>query len=170
MLVKRLYTDGRVTGLAIGHSGIRAEQNFSSKFVEEAALSGAARIDGDVLTITCQDHGGADIDLRYTILRGPGYYCCHDGSPIPISALAQREAASGIARLAAKEAAAYLAANGFDGKQSPDAQNPSGYRVVRGYECVLDAKQHTRYRLPDGVQPALALSFDHVRAVRAQEK
>lgn len=175
MLFKRLYDPAALDGpgprpnaLALGHTGTHAAQNFSADFVAEAVAGGYAALDGDTLRLTVQTGAGEDT-LRYAIKRRPGYYSCHDGQPIPISDLAQREALSGIARLAAAEARAWLAAHGHAGKASPDPQQPAGYAVTHSYECELDAAQHARYRLPAGTPPALALSFDSIRAARAQE-
>lgn len=173
MLLKRLYdTAGpapRVTGLALGHTGVRAEQNFSADFVAEAIAGGYASIDGDRLLITVRTDDDHDDVLDYAIRRTPGYYCCHDGQRIPISDLAQREALTGVARLAAAEARAWLASHGHAGKTSPDPRHPAGYEVVNAYECALAPEQHARYRIPPGTPPALALSFDSIRARRAAQ-
>lgn len=161
MLFKRLYDQAsvdagnpRVTGLLVQHTGGHAEQNFSTKFVLEGMAAGLVKIDGDKLVVLCEPEA-----LIYAIKRRPGYYCCHDGKPIPISELAQREAlTTGVAKLAAMEARAYLKAAGFEGKPSPDSSNPSGYQVVNQYECVLDAKQHAKYKAVPGA-PAMLMNL-----------
>lgn len=169
MLLKRIHHNGRVTGLALGHTGIRAEQNFSADFVAEAVAGGYASIDSTSLLLTV-NVGDEDDTLRYSIRRSPGYYSCHDGKRIPISELAQREAMTGVARLAAAEARAWLISHGDAGKTSPDARHTAGYEVLNVYECVLDAEQHARYRLPSDTPSALALSFDSIRARRAAQE
>jgi len=158
MLLKRLYKDnGTVSGVELRHTGIHPEQNFSDRLVEGACAEGWMTVaDG---AITMQTDVGP---LRYTVKRTPGYYCCHDGKRIPISDAAQRERLrTGIGRLAAAEARAYLATHGFAGKKSPDPAHPAGYQVLDYYECVLDAKQHAKYKASPG---ALAPS------IRAAEK
>lgn len=161
MLLKRKY-DQRdpanpvVTGVELRHTGTHAEQNFSERLVTQAMAEGWMEIAGDTLIL----HTDAG-PLRYAIKRAPGYYCCHDGQPIAISELAQRERLrTGIGRLAAAEARAALAARGFAGKASPDAAHPAGYLVLEHYECVLDAAQHAKFK---AVLGALAPSMRAVK-------
>lgn len=144
MLLKRLYDeDGQPTGVAVKHTGRAAAQNFSTTLVAQAMAEGWMSIDGNVLTLHATNG-----DLRYTIRRTPGYYCCHNGAPMPISA-----AAYGDGALAAIEARAYLKANGFSG--SPDPSNPAGYERINQYECVLDEGQHAKLRaVPGALAPS----------------
>lgn len=151
MLLKRKY-DMRdpaspvVTGVELGHTGIKAEQNFSVRLVSQALAEGWMELAGDTILLHT-DVG----PLRYTVKRAPGYYCCHDGKRIPISEMAQHERLrSGVGRLAAQEARAYLALHGYAGKPSPDAANPAGYVSLEHYECVLEAAQHAKYRARPG--------------------
>lgn len=149
MLLKRQYDPAtldaaapRVTHVQVKHTGANAAQNLSTGLVADAVAAGWMRIDGATLTMVAEPE-----DLVYRIERGPGYYCCHDGKPIPISDLAREERLrSGIGRLSAAEALAYLAAHGFAGKASPDAANPAGYQVIDHYECVLAAEQHAKFK------------------------
>ncbi len=157
MLLKRLYdrtdADNPVcNGVELRHTGTHAAQNFSERLATQAMAEGWMAIGGGTITLKT-DVG----PLLYTIKREPGYYCCHDGQPIPISEMAKRERLrSGIGRLAAAEAKAYLAARGFAGKPSPDARNPSGYEVIDHYECVLEAAQHERYKArPGALAPSM---------------
>lgn len=157
MLLKRQYDLGdpgnpRVTGVELRHTGIHAEQNFSARLVFQAIAEGWMTLAGDLLLLKT-----ATATLRYAIKRSPGYYCCHDGSRIPISDVAQQERLrTGIGRLAAAEARAHLAAHGFAGKKSPDPANPAGYQVIEHYECVLDAAQHAKYKaVPGALAPGM---------------
>lgn len=157
MLLKRQYDLGepgnpRVTGVELRHTGMHAEQNFSARLVFQAIAEGWMTLAGDLLLLKT-----ATATLRYAIKRSPGYYCCHDGSRIPISDVAQQERLrTGIGRLAAAEARAYLAERGFAGKASPDAGNPAGYQVLEHYECVLDAAQHAKYKaVPGALAPSM---------------
>lgn len=152
MLLKRLYAADPetaqpvVTGVQLRHTGTHAEQNFSERLVSQAVAEGWMVLGEGTITV----HTDA-APLRYTVRRAPGYWCCHDGKPIAISELAQRERLrTGVGRLAAAEARAYLAAHGFAGKPSPDAANPAGYQVLEHFECVLDAGQHAKYQAAPG--------------------
>lgn len=151
MLLKRKYdlrdpANPVVTGVELRHTGIHAEQNFSVRLVSQALAEGWMEVSGD--TILLHTDAGP---LRYSVKRAPGYYCCHDGKRIPISEMAQHERLrSGIGRLAAAEARAYLATQGFAGKASPDPANPAGYLVLEHYECVLEAAQHAKYKAKPG--------------------
>ena len=145
MLLKREHEpsdDGepRFVGVEVRHTGIDAAQNFSTTLVAQAMAEGWMSIDGNVLTLHA-----ANGDLRYTVKRTPGYYCCHNGAPMPISA-----AAYGDGALAAVEARQYLKANGFEGVASPDPNNPAGYERINWYECELDAAQHEALRARPG--------------------
>lgn len=151
MLLKRKYdlrdpANPVVTGVELRHTGIHAEQNFSVRLVSQALAEGWMELQGDTILLHT-DVG----PLRYSVKRAPGYYCCHDGKRIPISEMAQHERLrSGVGRLAAAEARAYLATQGFAGKASPDPANPAGYLVLEHYECVLEAGQHAKYKAKPG--------------------
>jgi hypothetical protein len=151
MLLKRKYdlrdpANPVVTGVELRHTGIHAEQNFSTRLVSQALAEGWMEVAGDTILLHT-DVG----PLRYSVKRAPGYYCCHDGKRIPISEMAQHERLrSGIGRLAAAEARAYLATQGFAGKASPDPAHPAGYLVLEHYECVLDAAQHAKHKAKPG--------------------
>jgi hypothetical protein len=149
MLLKRYYDDDeRVIRLEIKHTGSRPEQNFSTSLVAQWLADGLAAIDGNVLTLRTEPAA-----LRYTITRGPGYYCCHTGKRIELT-----PEAYGDLSLAAIEARKYLQGAKLLGKPSPDKGNPSGYRRSHAYECVLDAAQHARFKAVSG---ALAPSMTH---------
>jgi hypothetical protein len=151
MLLKRKYdlrdpAQPVVTGVELRHTGIKPEQNFSVRLVSQGLAEGWLELGDGTITLH------TDVaPLRYTVRRAPGYYCCHDGKRIPISDMAQQERLrTGIGRLAALEARAYLATQGFAGKPSPDAANPAGYQVLEHYECVLDAAQHAKWKAKPG--------------------
>lgn len=149
MLLKRRYDeDGKVSGLEIKHTGTRPEQNFSTTLVAEWIGSGLASISGDMLLLSTKPE-----PLRYKILRKPGYYCCHTGKRMEMSPEAYGDPA-----LAAIEGRQYLKDAGLLGKLSPDRNNPSGYRRTHAYECVLDEKQHAKFKAVPG---ALAPSMSH---------
>lgn len=150
MLLKRIYDYSgdtpRCKGVQLRHTGVDAEQNFSTTLVSTAIGEGWMVVEGGTITLHT-DVG----PLRYTVKRTPGYYCCHDGKRIPISDMAQQERLrTGIGRLAAAEARAYIATQGFTGKASPDKANPAGYEVIDHYECVLDGAQHAKFKAKPG--------------------
>lgn len=133
MLLKRLFEDGKVSGVRVLHTGTSPEQNFSTRLVTQAAAEGWLSILGDRLTIHAEGE-----DLTYTILRTPGYYCVHDGLPM----------------LDGRDAREHIAAN-YAGVPSPDPANPSGYEKLNHYECRLDAGQHAKYKAKPGDAGAL---------------
>jgi hypothetical protein len=154
MLLKRIYENNgaRCVGVQLRHTGIHAEQNFSQRIVFAGMGEGWLAIAGDMLTLHT-DVG----DLKYKVKREPGYYSCHDGKRIPISALAEKERSqTGQGKLAAAEARAYLAVAGVAGKPSPNKANPSGYEVIDHWECVLDGTQHAKYKaIPGPLAPSM---------------
>ena len=91
----------------------RERENLPTAFVDRAVLEGWATLDRGKLVLHAKPK------VTYTILRGPGRYCCHDDTG-PFES--------------AEAAAAYVAAN-FDGADSPDPDNPAGYRVDNFYAC-----------------------------------
>lgn len=148
MLLKKIYEKNaagkpvRVSHVAIGHTGTHAEQNFSSGLVAAGVSDGWITISGDQLVMKAYPE-----DLVYTVKRAPGYYCVHDGARMPISELALAEFANGgKSKLAAREAAAYLEAHGYAGVKSTDPRNPAGYLRSEVYECVLESRQHEKYK------------------------
>jgi hypothetical protein len=152
MLLKRHYDPESVaagspvvTHLEVKHTGANAPQNFSTALVAEGLRSGFVSLQEDLLTLHAKPE-----DLRYTIKRRPGYYCCHNGARMELSAEAY-----GDPSIAAVEAQQYLKANGFDGA-SPDPMNPSGYMRLHQYECELDADQHARFKaVPGALAPSM---------------
>lgn len=134
MQLKRLYdlidpkkdrdpSNLRLVGVSVKHTGVSREQNFGMKMVSRAINEGWMSVSKGRLTIHAKE--GA---LHYEIKRTSGYYCCHCGE-----------------RLAAGEGLAHIEAK-HKGVKSPDANNPSGYRMVDGYETVLEAEMHEKLK------------------------
>lgn len=150
MLLKRQFDPASLGGpnpvcthVSVKHTGSSLDQNFSSRLVAQAMAEGWMSLSGGQLTVKADPE-----DLRYDVLRGPGYYCVHDGKEIPVSNLARDERLrTGMGRLAAAEAKAYLKANGFEGVTSPNPAHPSGYEVIDHFECVLDSEQHAKFKV-----------------------
>ena len=116
--------------IALAHTGIEPEQNFSVKLVTEGLESGLIEIVDDELFFHVHPE-----DLRYTIKRSPGRYCLHCGEKL------QDDPAGAMARLHIAQKHA--------GETSPDPANPSGYEAINAFECVLDEQQHETYRVKD---------------------
>lgn len=146
MLLKRIFdhdADGKpttVSHLEVKHTGTHAEQNFSERLVNSGVAEGWITLGGGKLTIKAEPE-----NLVYTILRGPGHYCCHCGQPITDAALLVDREPSG-ARIP-RGLVHVIEAHGQ--AKSPDPSNPSGYRKVNGYECVLDAAQHEKFKVKE---------------------
>jgi hypothetical protein len=123
-----LLNEPPVATLEVKHTGTHDTQTFSRDLIDRLIADGVCSMSKGRITLHT-----AQGDLCYTILRLPGQYlCCHDGVVILGGTLrgdVQRE---------------YVATH-FPGVSSPDPQNPSGYRCVSGYECILDAEQHAMW-------------------------
>lgn len=112
--------------VALAHTGTDRRQRFSERLIRTAIAEGWCSIAAGMLTLHVEPG-----DLVYTIERTPGTYCCHCG-----------ERLDGEARAHVAQRHAGLA--------SPDPSNPAGYERVNAYECVLDERQHERYRARPG--------------------
>jgi len=152
MLLKRLYDHSgekpRLAGVSVAHTGTYREQNFSAQLVAEALAAGWMSIAQGKLTLHAREG-----DLVYSIVRGPGRYCCHCGEKLEEDAL-------GHAARAHIEKA-------HPGAKSPDQAWPSGYAWIKAYECVLDAEQHQRFR----AKPGAPFTFQSLvkRALKAKK-
>ncbi len=115
MLLKRLHDEQKkVRGVRVLRAG--EKQHFSPDLVLKAQAEGwMVMADGK---ITIKGEAG---DVVYRIVREPGYYCCHDGAPMPDG-----------------EAARSYIAEKFPGKPSTDRNNPSGYARIHHFECVKE--------------------------------
>ncbi len=159
MLLKRFYKippgwekkvdkDGNCTNpppldyVSIGHTGTTPEQNFSDHFVAGAIKEGWLSIGAGKIVLHVHPE-----DLVYRIVRTPGFYCCHCGA----GAASQVDARAHVVGAHA-------------GKKSPDANNPAGYRRLNGYECVLEAAQHKKWK---NRGPKRAVSFPRKGEVNA---
>ena len=112
--------------VALAHTGIAPEQNFSKSLVEGAIAEGWATLAKGKLVLHVQPE-----DLVYAVTRMPGRYCCHCGAR-------QDDEKGARAHIVAAHA----------GKASPDKSNPAGYAVTNAYECVLEPALHEKHRLP----------------------
>ena len=93
-------------------------QNFTQKFIDKAVREGYATLSKGKVIIHTQDG-----DLEFKILRSPGYFCCHDNKSLG----------------GEKECRDYVKDN-FAGIDSPDKNNPSGYRKDNFHACELQGE------------------------------
>lgn len=117
-----------ISHVEVVHTGVQAEQHFSSRLVAAAITEGWMRIEGDKLHVKTVEHQD---DLVYTIVRGPGRWCVHCNEKLPddvTGALARAHVASAHA-----------------GAKSPDDRYPGGYRCPMHYKVMLDPDQHETY-------------------------
>lgn len=116
-----------IAGLEIVHTGIQAEQNFSTPLITEFIKLGVASIEGDQLALKA-----APEDLHYTIKRTPGRWCLHCSEKLADDVNGE------LARL-------HVAMKHKD-KPSPVESTPAGYEWLTYFECVLNEEQHLRYK------------------------
>lgn len=119
--------------VAVLHTGLSAEQNFSTRLVDRGIQEGWIAIRDGRLVVY-----GKPENLEYDILRLPGRYSCFDGSKLP-----DDPGDTG------SEARAVIAAR-HAGQPSPDPAYPAGYYKLNHYECKLNAVQQERFRLRKG--------------------
>jgi len=128
MQLKRLYDTSdpkapKIVGVSVKHTGVKPAQTFSSRLVSRAVAEGWMSLGKGRLVLHAKEG-----DLVYTVLRASGLYCCHCGAMLPNE----------------HDARAHVAAT-HGAKKSPDANNPSGYRAVDGYETTLDEAAHKKF-------------------------
>ena len=121
----------KLSHVEVIHTGVHEEQNFSQRLVSAAVTEGWMTMSRGKIILHTPDE-----DLEYTILRGPGVYCCHCAASLG-------EDASGAV---GREHVRTL----HPGEESPGSQNPAGYENTTAYHCVLDSEQHEKWRSPEG--------------------
>lgn len=93
-------------------------QNFSDRFVDAGIVEGWISLGGGGLRLRT----APDIeDVAFKVLEVPGAYCCHCGVKL--------QGGNDIAQ-------AHVAEHHPD-HESPDPENPSGYRVSHAYRCEV---------------------------------
>jgi len=113
MQLKRIFKDGTLDHLKVIRTS--KKQNFSQKIINEFISDGVLLMGNGKLVITAKP-----ANLTYNIIRSPGYYCCFDHKKLADEAACKK----------------YIADN-FKGKQSPDQNNPLGYRKDNFFACEL---------------------------------
>lgn len=132
MYLKKFYQDdGAIDYISLAHTGISREQHFSMGLVTEYVTLGLMEVhDGELFFKVHPE------TLRYEIKREPGRYCLHCGEKLG------DDQGGELSRL--------HVAMKHKGKASPDASNPAGYEQIHYFDCVLDEKQHAKYKAMAG--------------------
>lgn len=91
-------------------------QNFTQKLIDRAIREGFMSMSKGKIVLHTESG-----DLSYKILQSPGYFCCHDNKALGGEG----------------EARSYVYTN-FKGIESPDSNNPSGYRKDNFHACELE--------------------------------
>lgn len=94
----------------------KTKWNLSPDLIMKSQQEGWMKLEGDTLAVTHSE--GV---LRYKVIAPPGYYCCHCGA-----ALSEGGTTAQL-HVANHEA------------ESPDPQNPSGYKRNNFYACELES-------------------------------
>ena len=129
MEIKRIFKKDKDGALEIDESGnllletikvkrLSKIQNFTQKFFDRAIREGFASMSKGLFILHTVDG-----DLEYKIILSPGYFCCFDNKELG----------------GEKDARKYVADN-FKGEESPDANNPSGYRKDNFHACELQGE------------------------------
>jgi hypothetical protein len=112
VLLKRKFTDGKISGVEVRHIGSR--QRVTPRFLVRAEKEGWMWREGDVLILDSQPQTVLRID------REPGYYVVFH----PSRQFGTRD-----------EAYAYLNTH-YKGRTSPDKENPTGVERISYYDCT----------------------------------
>jgi hypothetical protein len=105
----------KVKGIDLLSLGQSPNWNVSPNLLNSGLRDGWLSLKDGVLTLHSQNKG----DVRFNVVRNPGYYCCHCGMHLEDSASAREHVAEEHA-----------------GEESPDRNNPSGYELASYYACV----------------------------------
>jgi len=118
MRLKRVFDRSGAVPKFVGVNVLTAgpRQNFSERVFNRGIAEGWLAVSKGRITVTAKNG-----DVVYRVVRGPGYYCCHDGAPMSDGKAAQK----------------YIAEK-FNGVRSPDPSNPSGYERLNWFECVKE--------------------------------
>ena len=126
MEMKRIYKDTSKPidpkkpngGLDVDHVQVRRltnTQKFTQRVLDRGFIEGFMSIGDGKITIKSKPK-----DVVYNIIRRPGHYCCHDDCLLEDEQSAKK----------------YVTDN-FAGVESPDSNNPAGYRKDNFYFCEL---------------------------------
>ncbi len=126
MEMKRIYKDTSKPvdpkkingGLEVDYVDVRRltkTQKFTQRTLDQGFMEGFISIGNGQIIVKSKPN-----DVVYNIISKPGHYCCHDGCFLESEQVARN----------------YVAEN-FNGVESPDQNNPAGYRKDNFYFCEL---------------------------------
>jgi len=118
MMLKKLYkseSDDTVVGVRILNLGAGNSVHFTPDRVAKAIAEGWMVMTGKKLVLNAENG-----KIMYSIVRTPGYYCCHCKKPLSDGGL--------VAQMHVTEE--------HDNGLSPDPSNPSGYERINYLDCV----------------------------------
>lgn len=95
---------------------IGEKQNFTPKQLTDRMMDGLVTKSGNEIVWRTTP------ELKFKVIREPGYYCCFDNAPLTDG----------------DSARVYIASK-FKGQESPDPSNPHGYRKDNFYHCERTA-------------------------------
>lgn len=115
MLLKRIYDP--ITGefQYLKADRVSRTQKITQPLINKLMGEGLYSVNRDIITIHTSPK-----ELKFKVVAIPGYYCCFDGKNLADQF----------------EARKYVAEN-FAGEESPDPQNPAGYRNDAFFLCEL---------------------------------
>lgn len=120
MFLKKIY-DHSSGSPVVSHVEVKsapATQKITPRFLQQNLASGLVSASNGQITIKTAE--GED-DLVYKIQQGPGLYCCHCEEPLDDSKAAQTHVAEE-----------------HEDEDSPDENNPAGYRMDNFYLCTKE--------------------------------
>jgi hypothetical protein len=121
MQLSRTYTeDGSIEHLALVHGpDVGEAQHFTPKLIERGFAEGWLSIVDGVIVLKTEK---GEPDLEFRIVEAPGLFCAHCGE-----------------RMNSGPEALEHIEDEHDGDESPDAQNPAGYRQDNYYRTEREA-------------------------------
>lgn len=101
--------------------------NLSPNLIKKGQREGWLRVEGDFVILTLLTDTGTE-EVKYQVEFEPGSYCCHCGAQIE-----DYNPFPGVDGLTVGQR---HVKDFHPGKESPDRNNPAGYRVINHTECV----------------------------------
>jgi hypothetical protein len=115
MFLRRVYDTNTGEFQYLKAISVSQTQKFTQPLINQLIGEGLCSVSKGVITIHTEPQ-----ELRYRVVAIPGYYCCFDNTKLADQF----------------EARKYVAEN-FAGQESPDPQNPAGYRNDAFFLCEL---------------------------------
>jgi len=161
----KLVRDGseKITEVLPGAvKGIRAKwadsgrQNFSPNWVHGGVQEGWLSMGNGKIVMHTLDDGP---DLLYSVIRTPGYYCCHCEQSLPdAGTIVEPGVTLGLKHVRDIHGSA----------SSPDPCNPSGYRKEDHYSCLLDTEDVQNVTPEERARMEMQMRHDLSDKIRAK--